>query len=240
MGKLLPQADEAGGMVTVEALWNNGERPIGRLRQDLLEHATSQYVCFVDDDDDVPADYVKTILPLLDGVDYVGFKVEVAGGSVVEHSLRHSGWDGKPGYRDLSHLNPLRRQLALQSFFDGSYGEDRSWASQLRGLVLTEHFLDRVMYFYLPAGEMDDLVLVRISQQMSGPHGSEPAWPSPGSVMVMSWSEGRVLCQGDGHGGTPIAELLGPAPARPDRGRYVRPVFSSPYFSWHPGSSEGA
>lgn len=159
---LLPQVDAAGGAVSVEALWNHGERPVGQLRQELLEHASAQYVCFVDDDDMVPENYVAAILPLLDGVDYVGFNVVISAGplagTVARHSLKFNEWTNEPGsyLRAVSHLNPLRRELALRARFPSEdYSEDYAWALQVRPHVRTEHYLDEVMYSYSPAGELD-------------------------------------------------------------------------------------
>lgn len=159
---LLPQVDRMSGQVTVEALWNNGERSQGCVRQDLLEHSTAGYVCFVDDDDMIPGDYVEKIFPLLDGVDYVGFKVDVLHHGVPEthgiaiHSLENRRWYEKDGYlyRDVSHLNPVKRELAMKvPFPDMHFREDYFWVRELREHVHTQNFLDEVMYFYTPAGE---------------------------------------------------------------------------------------
>lgn len=153
---LLPQVQQAGGAVTVEALWNHGEHPLGLIRQELLEHASAQYVCFVDDDDMVAGNYVAAILPLLDGVDYVGFNVVVSAGptagAVGRHRLRRDYWDKGPGGY---HLNPVRRELALRGTFpSGDYSEDHAWGLQVRPHVRTERYLDEVMYFYYPANEL--------------------------------------------------------------------------------------
>ena len=154
LGELLPQVDAACGEVTVEALWNNGERPIGQVRQDMLEHARAPYVCFLDDDDGVPDYYVQRVLPLLDGTDYIGWRQRLWRGEQemqpVFHSLRYSAWiDTDQAFcRDITHFNPMRRDLALQGSFTGpseEWSEDYYWAGQLRGKVLTEHFIDDVM-----------------------------------------------------------------------------------------------
>jgi len=157
---LLPQVEAAGGQVTIEALWNNRERSCGLVRQDLLDHATAEYVCFVDDDDRVAASYVAKILPLLDGVDYVGFDVDVdvLGQPGIHrrasHSLRHAEWDDDTLSRHVSHLNPVRRELARKvPFPDLGYREDNVWAHAMREHLDTEHYLDEIMYFYTPAGE---------------------------------------------------------------------------------------
>ena len=156
LDRLLPQLDAHDGAVTICALQNNGERLLGYVRQDLVEHATSTYVSFVDDDDDVPDYFVAEVVACLDDqVDYVGWQMQcyVDGAPLkpTYHSLRYSHWfdDRKGFYRDISHLNPIRRELALRGDFRrGEPPEDVSWADQLRGVVRTECYVNRLMYYY--------------------------------------------------------------------------------------------
>jgi len=154
LGGLLPQVDAAQGQVTVEALWNNGERPVGQVRQDMLDHVTADYVCFLDDDDEVPPYYVARVLPLLDGTDYIGWRQRLWRDGREErpviHSLRYDRWlDMREQFqRDITHFNPVRRDLAVQATFLGpneAWSEDYWWAGQLRGKLRTEHFIDEVM-----------------------------------------------------------------------------------------------
>lgn len=129
---------------------------IGENRQALLNQAQGEYVCFIDDDDMVPAKYVEKIYPLLDGVDYIGFSVHTFRDGTfyasAYHSLKHGRWSNEKAYaeRDISHLNPIRRELALQAPMEGGAGEDRRWADRLRDLniVRTQHYIPEVMYFY--------------------------------------------------------------------------------------------
>jgi hypothetical protein len=67
------------------------------------------------------------------------------------HSLRYGRWyeDGAGYYRDVSHLNPIRTDLARRvDFRRGQPPEDVSWADQVRSHVHTEAYVDRVMYHY--------------------------------------------------------------------------------------------
>jgi glycosyltransferase involved in cell wall biosynthesis len=155
---LMPQVDTARGRVTVEALWNNGERSIAQVRQDLLAHAEARYVCFIDDDDEVPPYYVEKALAHMDGVDYIGFKVQVGeldsrGPVLAYHSLRYDGWhqDFHGYYRHVTHLNPVRRELVADVSYvaeTAHYGEDHSWSDRAYPLLETEFFIDEVMYYY--------------------------------------------------------------------------------------------
>ena len=149
---LLPQCE--GKPVEVVAFWNNGECRIGDIRQAMLEDARGDYVCCVDDDDMVPDYYVQEILDNL-GKDYVGFRVEFYNDGNLKppvfHSLKYPDWyeayDGY--YRDITHLNPIKREIALKgSFRDKDLGEDENWSRSVRPFVKTENYIDRVMYYY--------------------------------------------------------------------------------------------
>jgi glycosyltransferase involved in cell wall biosynthesis len=151
---LTPQLTD--DFTTVLVLVNRGERPLGAVRQDLVEHATSDYVSFVDDDDDLPPYHVQAVREALrERPDYVGWRMQTwVDGEMLKptyHSLRYASWydDDHGYYRDVSHLNPVRRDLALLGDFRrGDPPEDVSWASQLRGHLRREVYVDRVMYHY--------------------------------------------------------------------------------------------
>ena len=153
---LLPQVEDADGKVNVLAYWNNGERPLAEVRQALVDEADGTFTSFIDDDDLVAPTYVRRILPLLSSdIDYVGFRLQcyVDGAPLkpTYHSLRYDKWydDARGYYRDVSHLNPVRRELALKADFRRAEPpEDVSWADQLRGVLRTELFVDDVMYQY--------------------------------------------------------------------------------------------
>jgi hypothetical protein len=162
MGDLLPQTEPYGGLVQVLALWNNGERPLPALRDELMAGASSEYTSFVDDDDIVPEYYVSQVAPRLSGVDYIGWRMQmIQDGEIMKptwHSLQYTGWweDRHGYYRDISHLNPIRRSLALEharfahETLPGGTPEDTWWARQLRGHVLTQRVIDEgyCMYTY--------------------------------------------------------------------------------------------
>lgn len=130
---------------------------LGENRDMLLRSSEGEYVAFFDDDDEPDPSYLETVMPLLDGVDYVGFNVQcyIDGtplAKVTHHALKHGGWyeDETGVYRDVSHINPMRRELALLEPFEGGHGEDQRWADRMRArhVLKTEHVIDRVMYHY--------------------------------------------------------------------------------------------
>jgi hypothetical protein len=154
---LLPQTDRYLGDVRVCALRNRGDRPLADVRQDLIDHAWSTYVSFVDDDDVLPPYHVDEVMEAtrLQVVDYVGWQMQAY---VDEeplkptfHSIRYQGWyDDESGYyRDVSHLNPIRLAVARQATFrDAEPPEDVSWVDRVRPFVRTESYVNRVMYHY--------------------------------------------------------------------------------------------
>lgn len=139
--------------IEIVALWNNGERPIGDIRQRLLENARGEYICFIDDDDSVPGYYCTEILKAL-GEDYVGFEVIMFNDGVkmprIFHSLRYGNWtqDENGYYRGVTHLNPIRRSIALKGSYSGGAGEDERWSNSVRPYVNTENYIDKPMYYY--------------------------------------------------------------------------------------------
>ena len=151
---LLPQLTPD---MEVIAYFNRGEKTLGEYRERLTKEAKGEYISCIDDDDLVPEDYVKTIYPLLDGVDYIGFRVKFTKNGIdqlpVIHSLRYQHWleDESGYYRNISHLNPIKKELALKAGFlhTRENGEDHYWAMKVAPYVKTEHFIDREMYLYI-------------------------------------------------------------------------------------------
>lgn len=157
---LMPQVDAAGGRARVVAFWDNGEIDLATKRQALVEACTTEYLCFVDDDDTVSDDYVPAILAALETrPDFVGLQMMVyRDGSplkVAELSLRYDSWhETEERYcRDITHENPMRTEIVRTvDFRHKAPGdpEDAPWAAKLRasGLLKTEVMIDRVLYHY--------------------------------------------------------------------------------------------
>lgn len=143
--------------------------PVGENREVMRRAARGEYISFIDDDDLVSPRYVERILPLLDGVDYIGFNLEqrLDGRTAGVHyrSLRYRPPCAIPPgglfghYADLSHLNPMRRELALRVPMSGWPADDVRWAEELRKLniVRTEHYVDETLYYYLTRSRKPEL-----------------------------------------------------------------------------------
>lgn len=89
----------------VNVLIDSGPEKIGLKRNQLLTRATeTDYVCFIDDDDMVAPDYIKTILeaieknPSCDCLSLRGIMTtDGENPEVFEHSLKYTEWLNKPG-----------------------------------------------------------------------------------------------------------------------------------------------
>jgi len=140
------------------------EITVGEKRQALLKKARGYYVAFVDDDDMVAHDYVDRVTDAVTSPDY-GPLLSVDCASLVgvittngekpqefRHSIAYEGWYTKDGvhFRCPNHLNPIRRDLALQvGFHNSNVGEDADFSKRLRPLLQKEASTgDKPLYFY--------------------------------------------------------------------------------------------
>lgn len=162
-GKLLRLLDELGRQVpkyegTGVILYRDDlELCYGGKTQALIDAATADYVCCIDDDDMVAPHFVQDItFALLSRPDYVGFKVRWTRDGVqqrpVTHSLACGGWHdhGHQLERDITQFNPVRRDLALLGRWEGGWEAERRWANEVRatGCVKDEVFIDEELYWY--------------------------------------------------------------------------------------------
>ena len=146
------------GIVDVIYDIDNKEKSIGKKRQDLLEKSTAKYINYFDDDDWPYQNYVEDIYNALQyEPDAVGVLINMTtNGSnpqVCCHSLRYFIWqDKKDGYdyvRNITHFNPILRELAIQvGFEDCRFGEDKIYSDQVTKLCNTEVFLENPVFHY--------------------------------------------------------------------------------------------
>ena len=147
---------QAGNLpVEVLAIVDNKRRTTGAKRNELVALSRGAYVVFVDDDDRVTEDYVRS---LLDGVearpDCVLFDVMV---HISGQEPRICRYD--PSYdhvnlpneyrRRPNHVMCYARQIAIRHpYADISYGEDTEWATRASRDIRRVHRIPRVLYHY--------------------------------------------------------------------------------------------
>jgi hypothetical protein len=189
LARLSKQASPFAGEVGILVDRDDCDQPVGVKRTRLVQAATAEHVCFVDDDDDVRDDYIAQIMYLLTGdPDYVGFRVaySIDGARQKDaiHKLGQPWSETEDAYlRGISHLNPIRREAALAGLpFRDGFGEDHEWSEKVEasGLVKVGAYIDECLYHY------------RYSSQGSlfkaGPQrvGSDPGLPSYPFVEVLA------------------------------------------------------
>jgi hypothetical protein len=157
---LLPQAEACEAGVEVVALYNNGERPLANVKQDLLMSAHGSYISFVDDDDRVADDFVPVIAAAMAGeqADYIAFRHAlyedgVLNPTTVVTGIQYNGWYDDPPralIRDVTQINPVRATIARQADFraHGYPFEDVAYVSAIRPLLHIQVSIERVMYHY--------------------------------------------------------------------------------------------
>jgi|SRR3990167_7922771 len=138
---------------------DNGELTIGEKRNELLQRAKGEYVCYIDDDDDISNEYLKLIFnkirpdccSLTGVITWDGERSEI-----FEHSIKYREYKtnetGIPKYeRYPNHLNVIRTDIAKQfKFPEINHGEDTDFATQIfkSGLLKTESVISEILYHY--------------------------------------------------------------------------------------------
>lgn len=137
---------------------------IGQKRNELLQDAEGEYVCFIDDDDIVSDNYVELLMEGINKeVDCCSLKGIITEDGknplIFEHSLKYGAYrtvtdspvDQVRYERYPNHLNCIRTDIAKQFRFpETNHGEDTDWATQIHksGLLKTEHYIPEVIYYY--------------------------------------------------------------------------------------------
>jgi cellulose synthase/poly-beta-1,6-N-acetylglucosamine synthase-like glycosyltransferase len=150
---------QANHSVEMLASVDNGEKSIGQKRNELLEAAKGDYVVYVDDDDMVSPLFVAKILEgLKNNPDCCGIEGIVTfkqvGPKKFIHSLQYDDWFEKDEiyYRCPNHLNPIKREIALEvKFPEKSWQEDQDFSYRLKGKLKTETYIKGPIYFYYPS-----------------------------------------------------------------------------------------
>lgn len=135
-------------------------KSIGKKRNELLEKAQGEYICFIDDDDKVSNDYIRLILKALkQKPDCVSLKGVITfngeNPKIFEHSIKYKEYKTTENAityeRYPNHLNVIKSSIAKQfKFPEINFGEDTDWATQIKksGLLKKEYYIDEILYYY--------------------------------------------------------------------------------------------
>jgi len=147
----------------VEILYDNSESfldggiSIGEKRQGLIDNATGKYLCFLDDDESVPANYLESLVRLcLQGADVVTFRAlaqlkdywgiidmrlsyKVNDQMTPDYTVRRPPWQMCP---------VLSKYAKLYKFEDKNNAEDFEWMEKVLRHCTTEAHTDKILFCY--------------------------------------------------------------------------------------------
>lgn len=141
----------------------------GEKRNALLRAAQGEYICTVDDDDEVHPRFLELVLAAIEQKpDVIGYKVACYGyaqtngqfdPSIMEPadvSIKYDGWyNDRNGFKYVRcphHIVPVRAEhVRAIGFKPMHHGEDHEYSIRLRdsGLLKKEVYIDEFMYVYL-------------------------------------------------------------------------------------------
>lgn len=156
--RLVDDISRQAGNLAVEVLTDvdMGESTSGIKRQRLLERASGDYVCYVDDDDEVSHDYVRSVVSATElKPDVVTFdmRVDIDRRRRESWSLRLGPDMRWRGVMSANHLCAWRRDIATRVAWHPllGYGDDQMWYKPLMmsGLVKREIHVPRTLYSYV-------------------------------------------------------------------------------------------
>jgi hypothetical protein len=150
----LSEADQE--RVEVMILTDNKKMMLGHKRNTMVNIAQGKYIAFVDDDDRLAADYIAQLLKATaTDADSIVFKAEVSLNGEPPKLCHYSkdvrrDYNHKDGYyRIPNHICCVKRSVSLKSSFPNVlYGEDAGYGKVLLPFLVTEHKINKVLYYY--------------------------------------------------------------------------------------------
>ena len=152
--------------VEIIGLFDNKRRSVGQKRNELLRMAQGEFLTFIDDDDDIPFEYVPTIMdtlyanPTADCVvfdcittingdpnqrTYSKYSTQYDYGQVPDPSGEYQfQWRGKPAHTMVYKAEIAKRHL----YKDMNCGEDVDWVIRACKEIKNEVRIDKVLYYY--------------------------------------------------------------------------------------------
>lgn len=152
-----PQLDRFVNQVEGVVITDNGEMPIGKKRNYLIENSTGEYITFIDDDDTVSDNYVELLLEAMQAdTDVIVFDAMRYVDGIRDRQViygiefKQDSTTAQTYLRIPNHLMCVKKELALQvPFKEINFGEDSDYAKRLLPLLKTQARIDRILYSYL-------------------------------------------------------------------------------------------
>ncbi len=194
--------------IRVEVLWesDSGELTLGQKRNVLMDRCNGKYHCFIDDDDVIAQDFLKTFVPMVkseidyDCASFVGAHyVRGKFNKLFHHSLDYSEWSELPDrfIRTVSPMNMIKTNIVrMVRYMDIRNTEDHEFSKRLMAssLLKTEFKIDsnRPIYHYIDGVKQDreEWTYVWNGDYISL---SKPLPPSTFDRFVINQSSGNVV-----------------------------------------------
>lgn len=150
--RLKPQLTDK---VEVLSLVDNKKRTLSEKRNNLISLAQWDYVCFIDDDDDISDDYVSEILnAILNDTDVIVFDVEVRLNNLLPKPCYYSKVFKYEETELCYHRLPndkmvFKRSIASQVKYKNILCEDTVWSNDVLDLIKTESHISKTLYYYI-------------------------------------------------------------------------------------------
>ena len=149
-------SEEDQESVEILILTDNKKMMLGHKRNKMVELAQGKYITFVDDDDRIADDYIKTILDATaHDTDCIVFQAEVSlNGEPPKICYYSKGvqrdFNTASAYHRIpNHICCVKKSVSLKSSFPNIlYGEDSGYGKVLLPNLKTEHKIDKVLYYY--------------------------------------------------------------------------------------------
>lgn len=135
---------------------DNKSMSVGEKRNVAIDISLGKYICFVDDDDLVPENYVADLLEAARyGADCIVFDMDYykdekyAGKVRFDIAQSRNQRSGNGFSWMVNHLCPVRREIAIKANFpDTNLREDFEYAERIRPMLHSQHRIDKTLYTY--------------------------------------------------------------------------------------------
>lgn len=136
---------------------DDGEQSIGAKRNKIVDNASGEYFCFIDDDDLISDDYFESIFNNFcnnpDGVGFKGVYYEKEFPVMLfSHDFENKDHFMKNNikHRPLNHLNPIKTKLVRQiKYREINKFEDFDFTNRILPLIKKGNYIDDILYHYL-------------------------------------------------------------------------------------------
>ena len=145
---------------------DNKEVSIGEKRDRMYKNSTGLFTVQLDDDDNVPGDYIKTFFDNFDpDVDCYGYHelciFNLTTKKMSDISIKHKKWyeskfpiNGFHHFRTPFCKTPIKTKLCQQiGVKDMRFGEDHQFARDICPFLTKEKYINKVMYLYTYTSE---------------------------------------------------------------------------------------